>query len=165
MVGQFSVSGGQELLTGSYNIIKLKSSAHRQLSMRNDKAPFTDPRVRQAIALTLNRPQIVQALFKGFADVGNDSPFAPVYPSTNTSVPQRTQNIAKAKSLLAAAGHASGFSTQLVTENIRGDPAVRPDHRAGGHGDRGEDQPEGGEPSPRTTARARSGTPTGWTPP
>ena len=118
VVGQFAVAGAQELLTGNYNIIKLKSSAHRQLSMRNDKAPFTDPRVRQAIALTLDRPAIVKALFQGFADVGNDSPFAPVYPSTNTSVAQRTKDIAKAKSLLAAAGHGSGFSTQLVTENF-----------------------------------------------
>jgi peptide/nickel transport system substrate-binding protein len=118
VVGQFAVAGAQELLTGSYNIIKLKSSAHRQLSMRNDKAPFTDPRVRQAIALTLDRPAIVKALFQGFADVGNDSPFAPVYPSTNTSIPQRKLDIAKAKSLLAAAGHASGFSTQMVTENF-----------------------------------------------
>ena len=118
VVGQFAVAGAQELLTGSYNIIKLKSSAHRQLSMRNDKAPFTDPRVRQAIALTLDRPAIVKALFQGFADVGNDSPFAPVYPSTNTSVAQRTKDIAKAKSLMAAAGHGSGFSTQLVTENF-----------------------------------------------
>jgi peptide/nickel transport system substrate-binding protein len=118
VVGQFAVAGAQELLTGSYNIIKLKSSAHRQLSMRNDKAPFTDARVRQAIALTLDRPAIVKALFQGFADVGNDSPFAPVYPSTNTSIPQRKLDIAKAKSLLAAAGHGSGFSTQLVTENF-----------------------------------------------
>jgi len=118
VIGQFSVSGGQALLNGGYNVIKLKSSAHRQLSMRNDQAPFTDPRVRQAIALTLNRPAIVQALFKGYADVGNDSPFAPVFPSTNTSVPQRVEDVAKAKSLLAAAGHSSGFSTQLITENF-----------------------------------------------
>jgi peptide/nickel transport system substrate-binding protein len=119
VVGQFSVAGGEALLNGSYNVIKLKSSAHRELSMRTDQAPFTDPRVRQAIALTLNRPQIVQALFKGFADVGNDSPFAPVYPSTNTSIAQRAQNISQAKSLLAAAGHPSGFSTQLVTEQVQ----------------------------------------------
>jgi len=119
VIGQFSVSGGQALLNNSsYSVIKLKSSAHRQLSMRNDQAPFTDPRVRQAIALTLNRPAIVQALFKGFADVGNDSPFAPVFPSTNTSVAQRVEDVAKAKSLLAAAGHPSGFSTQLITENF-----------------------------------------------
>ncbi|HEY1004470.1 MAG TPA: ABC transporter substrate-binding protein, partial [Streptosporangiaceae bacterium] len=119
VLGQFSVSGGEALLTGSYNIIKLKSSAHRELSMRCDTGPFADARVRQAVALTLNRPQIVQALFKGYADVGNDSPFAPVFLSTNTSIPQRAQDVAKAKSLLAAAGHPSGFSTQLATENIQ----------------------------------------------
>ncbi len=119
VLGQFSVTGGEALLNGSYNIIKLKSSAHRELSMRNDQAPFTDPRVRQAIALTLNRPQIVTALFKGLADLGNDSPFAPIFPSTNTSIAQRAENISQAKSLLAAAGHPSGFTTQLVTENIQ----------------------------------------------
>ena len=88
VLGQFAVAGGEQLLVSGapYNIIKLKSSAHRELSMRCDQAPFTDPRVRQAIALSLDRPAIVQALFKGFADLGNDSPFAPVFPSTNTSV-------------------------------------------------------------------------------
>jgi peptide/nickel transport system substrate-binding protein len=118
VLGQFAVSGGEALLGGSYNVIKLKTSAHRELSMRCDQAPFTDPRVRQAIALSLNRPDIITALWKGNADLGNDSPFAPVFPSTNTSVPQRTQNIAMAKSLLSAAGHASGFSTKLITENF-----------------------------------------------
>jgi peptide/nickel transport system substrate-binding protein len=123
VLGQFSVLGGEALLGGGYNVIKLKSSAHRELSMRNDQAPFTDPRVRRAIALTLNRPEIVTALFKGLSDLGNDSPFAPVYPSTNTTVAQRTQNISQAKSLLAAAGHPNGFSTTLVTENIQEIPA------------------------------------------
>ncbi|HTZ26522.1 MAG TPA: ABC transporter substrate-binding protein, partial [Streptosporangiaceae bacterium] len=120
VVGQFAVAGAEQLLTAGapYNIIKLKSSAHRELSMRCDQAPFTDPRVRQAIALTLDRPAIVKALFKGYADIGNDSPFAPVFPSTNTSVAQRTQNMSKAKSLLSAAGHPSGFSTHLTTEQF-----------------------------------------------
>ncbi|HEV2253444.1 MAG TPA: ABC transporter substrate-binding protein [Streptosporangiaceae bacterium] len=118
VLGQFAVSGGEALLGGSYNVIKLKTSAHRELSMRCDQAPFTDPRVRQAIALTLNRPDIITALWKGYADLGNDSPFAPVFPSTDTSVPQRSQNIAMAKSLLSAAGHPSGFSTKLITENF-----------------------------------------------
>jgi peptide/nickel transport system substrate-binding protein len=118
VLGQFALSGGQALLKGSYNVIKLKTSAHRQLSMRCDRAPFTDPRVRQAIALTLNRPEIVTALWQGYADVGNDSPFAPVFPSTNTTVPQRVQDLSQAKSLLTAAGHPSGFSTKLITENF-----------------------------------------------
>ena len=114
VVGQFSVSTSPQLLNGQYNVVKLKSSAHRELSMRNDQAPFTDPRVRRAIALSLNRPAIVKSLFKGNADVGNDSPFAPVFPSTDTSIAQRAQNISEAKSLLSAAGHGSGFSTQLL---------------------------------------------------
>jgi peptide/nickel transport system substrate-binding protein len=118
VLGQFSVSGGEQLLAGGYNVIKLKSSAHRELSMRCDQAPFTDPRVRQAVALTLDRPAIITALFKGYADLGNDSPFAPVFPSTNTSVAQRAQNLTQAKSLLAAAGHSAGFTTQLVTEDF-----------------------------------------------
>jgi len=120
VIGQFAVAGGEQLLASGapYNIIKLKSSAHRELSMRCDQAPFTDPRVRQAIALTLDRKAIVQALFKGFADLGNDSPFAPVFPSTDTSVAQRAQDITKAKSLLAAAGHPNGFSTHLTTEQF-----------------------------------------------
>jgi len=120
VVGQFAVAGGEQLLASGapYNVIKLKSSAHRELSMRNDQAPFTDPRVRQAIALSLDRPAILQALFKGLADLGNDSPFAPVFPSTNASVAQRTQDLAKAKALLSAAGHPNGFTTSLVTEQL-----------------------------------------------
>jgi peptide/nickel transport system substrate-binding protein len=116
---QFSVAGGEQLLASGYNIINLKSSAHRQLSMRCDKAPFNDPRVRQAIALTLDRPAIVKALFKQYSDLGNDSPFAPVFPSTDKSVAQRAQNIAKAKSLLSAAGHPDGFSTPLLTLQLQ----------------------------------------------
>ena len=124
VLGQFSVTGGQALLAGGYNVIKLGSSAHRELSMRCDQPPFTDPRVRQAVALTLNRPEIVTALFKGLATVGNDSPFAPIFPSTDTSVPQRVQNIAMAKSLLSAAGHPNGFTTTLSTENIQEIPEL-----------------------------------------
>ncbi|HEY2313530.1 MAG TPA: ABC transporter substrate-binding protein [Streptosporangiaceae bacterium] len=116
VVGQFSVSGGQQLLGGGYNIIKLKSSAHRELSMRTDQAPFTDARVRQAMALSLDRPAIVTALFQGYADIGNDSPFAPVYPSTNTSIAQRSLDVAKAKALLSAAGHPNGFTATLTGE-------------------------------------------------
>jgi peptide/nickel transport system substrate-binding protein len=119
VMGQFSVTGGEQLLNGSYNVIKLKSSAHRELSMRCDQAPFTDPRVRQAIALTLDRPAIIQALFKGFADMGNDSPFAPVFPSTNTSIAQRAKDLSKAKSLLSAAGHGSGFKTTLIGNDVQ----------------------------------------------
>jgi peptide/nickel transport system substrate-binding protein len=84
--------------------------------MRCDQAPFNDPRVRQAVALSLDRPGLVKALLGGYGTLGNDSVFAPVYASTDKSVPQRQQNIAKAKQLLAAAGHPNGFSATLFSE-------------------------------------------------
>ncbi len=119
VVTQFSVQGGQALLNNpSYKVISLKSSAHRELSMRNDVGPFSDPRVRQAVALCFDRPAMAKALFQGYAQIGNDSPFAPIYPSTDTSVPQRAQDIAKAKQLMAAAGHPHGFATKLYTEQL-----------------------------------------------
>ncbi len=125
VIVQFVPQGAQSLLNNSqYTIIKLKSANHRELSMRTDMAPFTDPRVRQAIALCLDRPGMVQALLNGDGVLGNDSPFSPKFPSTNTSVPQRTQNIAKAKQLLSAAGHPHGFSTTLTTEQYEEIPAL-----------------------------------------
>jgi peptide/nickel transport system substrate-binding protein len=125
VIGLFTASGAQALLNSStYNIIKVKGSSHRELSMRNDQTPFTDPRVRQAIALSLDRPAMVSALLSGTGVVGNDSPFAPKYPFTDTSVPQRVQDIAKAKQLLAAAGHPNGFSTTLFTEQFEEIPQL-----------------------------------------
>jgi len=97
----------------------LKTSTHRELSMRTDLHPFTSKDVRQAIAYTLDRPAILAALFKGYAEIGNDSPFAPVFRSTDTSVPQRAKNLTLAKQLLAKAGVPHGFSTPLLTETTQ----------------------------------------------
>ncbi len=125
VIVQFVPQGAQSLLNNTqYNIIKLKSANHRELSMRNDQAPFTDARVRQAIALCLNRPGMVQALLNGDGVLGNDSPFSPKFPSADLSVPQRAQDLAKAKQLLSAAGHPSGFSTMLTTEEYEEIPAL-----------------------------------------
>ncbi len=109
----FSVAGGKALLDDpNIQLIAVKAATHRQLSMRTDKEPFTDKRVRQAIALSLDRNALVQGLWEGQADLGNDSPFAPLYPSTDTAVPQREQDIEQAKQLLADAG-VSGLEVEL----------------------------------------------------
>jgi peptide/nickel transport system substrate-binding protein len=115
---QFSVATSPQLLTGGFNIISLKAATHRELSMRNDLHPFSNKYVRQAIAYTLDRPAIVAALFKGYASIGNDTPFAPVYPST-VSMTQRAKNLTMAKQLLAKGGVPNGFSTPLLTETTQ----------------------------------------------
>ena len=88
----------------------------------DDDNPLADYRVRQAIALTLDRPAIVKTLFNGLADIGNDSPFAPVY-GLAKSVPQRKQNIPMAKQLMAAAGPREGLLDHADDRDDRRDPA------------------------------------------
>jgi peptide/nickel transport system substrate-binding protein len=72
--------------------------------MRVDKGQFVKKEVRQALAYSLDRQAMIDQLFKGKADLGNDHVIAPIYPYFDDSVPQRTRDIDKAKSLLAAAG-------------------------------------------------------------
>ncbi|MGN6083294.1 ABC transporter substrate-binding protein [Trinickia sp.] len=119
VMGDLSVQGGMGILNNpEFNVQGVKSSAHRQIHMRCDTAPFNDKRVRQALALAVDRDVLVRGLFKGRAAIGNDSPFAPIFPSTDPSVPQRRLNLAEAKQLLAQAGHPNGFAATLTTEKF-----------------------------------------------
>jgi len=111
---------------GLYNdpnvrVLELPSSEHRTVPMRTDQAPFDDKRVRQALAYSIDRDALVKGLFGGKAKVGNDHTFAQVYPfaPSASEVPQRKQDYAKAKQLLAAAGHPNGITVPtLVVEEF-----------------------------------------------
>jgi peptide/nickel transport system substrate-binding protein len=71
--------------------------------MRVDKGPLADVRVRQAMKLIADRPALCEGASAGFANVANDL-FAPTAPHYAKDLPQRTQDIEQAKSLLKAAG-------------------------------------------------------------
>lgn len=117
VITQIPVLQGIGLLSDpQVDIISTPSTAHQQVHMRTDVDPFKDKRVRRAIALCLDRPSIVKGLMKGRAMIGNDSPFASFFPSTDRTVPQREKNIAEAKQLMEAAGKAGGFKATLTTE-------------------------------------------------
>jgi peptide/nickel transport system substrate-binding protein len=100
---QISYQGAQQLASGSA-VLPLHSANHRYLNMNTQKAPFNDVRVRQAFALALNRPSIVQGLWGKYGELGDDSPMWPGYPYTSHSIPQRHQQLAQARALLKAAG-------------------------------------------------------------
>ena len=117
MVAQVTVADGRAILANpKFRVITAKSSAHEQVHMRCDTGPFTDKRVRQALALCINRKALVRGLFQGKAQVGNDSPFSSVFPSTDPTVPQREQDLKQARALLEQAGVGQGFSVTLTTE-------------------------------------------------
>jgi peptide/nickel transport system substrate-binding protein len=102
---QFDVNSGAALFQDpNFSLIATPAALHRQIWMRTDTGAFTDKRVRQALALTWDRQQLIDQLFQGRAELGNDHVIWPGYPYYDPSVAQRTQNIDQAKQLLADAG-------------------------------------------------------------
>ncbi len=131
LMSNFSVTGGKALLNdANLTTMESRASVHRQIHMRTDKGALADKRVRQAVALLLNRRNLVDGLFDEKADFGNDSPFAPVFPDTDKSVPQRQQDVERAKALLQDAGVGSldltlttwdGFEIPQLAQLIQND--------------------------------------------
>ncbi len=116
VIASLAVQGAQGLLADArFRTIALPSAIQRHLHMRCDRPPFADARIRRAVALSLDRPGLVHGLFDGRAQLGNDSPFAPVYPST-APAPQRQKNLAEARALMHQAGAGDGFAATLTTE-------------------------------------------------
>ena len=87
-----------------YKAYTVPVSSHNMFGMRVDRDPFRDARVRRAVALTLNRPDIIERVLLGAGALGNDTPFFPGFASTDPSIHQRKQNLELAKALLKAAG-------------------------------------------------------------
>jgi peptide/nickel transport system substrate-binding protein len=92
-----------------------KTGGWLPICMAIDMPPFDDVRVRQAMRLLVDRPGMLEQVASGYGFVGNDL-YAPFDPGYDHSLPQRHQDIAQAKSLLKAAGHAS-LSVDLHTTN------------------------------------------------
>jgi peptide/nickel transport system substrate-binding protein len=59
---------------------------------------------------------MVRGLLMGRGVPANDHPFAPVFPTFDPSVPQKSKDLEGAKARLAAAGVGNGFSATLTTE-------------------------------------------------
>lgn len=83
------------------------------LTMSVDDPAFKDERVREAFRLIPDRQQMVDQAFSGYAEVGNDL-YAWDDPAYNTGLPQREQDLDKAKQLLQQAGQ-ENLSVELAT--------------------------------------------------
>ena len=96
--------------------------------MRCDSGPFADRRVRQARALAIDREAIVKGVFLSRAQLGNDSPFAPVFPASPRTLPQRRIDLPQARALLSAArgqGGANAGSTTASRSGAHADAGLR----------------------------------------
>ncbi|MBA2741824.1 MAG: ABC transporter substrate-binding protein [Actinobacteria bacterium] len=100
---QVTYEGARQLQRAGKKVLPIRVANHRYLNMNVTKEPFNDVRVRQAIALALDRPGLARGLWGQYAEVGNDSPMWPGYPYT-AKVPQRKRDLERARALLRAAG-------------------------------------------------------------
>jgi peptide/nickel transport system substrate-binding protein len=97
-------------------LLSVNTSGHDGVFMRVDQEPFTDVRVRQAMALCMNRPDLIASVWQGMGELGNDNVFAAVFP-VSPQLEQRVQDYDQAAALLAEAGYAEGFSATLTTSS------------------------------------------------
>lgn len=89
--------------------------------MANDRPPFNDHRVREALALSLDRQAMIDLVAEGYGTPGNDTPINSAY-RYYAGAPMRTADIARAKQLLAEAGHPNGLDITMVA-------SVKPGYR------------------------------------
>ena len=84
--------------------------------------PLNNVKVRQAVNHAIDKDRIVQIL-NGRADAANQ-PLPPSMPGYDTGYKGFAYDVAKAKALLAEAGLANGFSTELWTSNTDPNPRI-----------------------------------------
>ena len=119
VANQIDAAGGLEgaqlrvlATNSSITTVASKTGSITPFTMRVDKAPFNEVKVRQAFRLLVNRAQLISAALDGDATIGADvsSPYDPAYDASL----HREQDISQAKSLLQSAGQ-SNLTVQLTT--------------------------------------------------
>ncbi|WP_405649347.1 ABC transporter substrate-binding protein [Streptomyces sp. NBC_00019] len=88
---------------GQIEIVRLRNSAMQAFCMKTDRAPFDDKRVREAFFLIADRKELVDGALSGAGVVGNDL-FGKGYEYYAADLPQREQDLDKARALLKKAG-------------------------------------------------------------
>jgi peptide/nickel transport system substrate-binding protein len=109
----------------SINEIECPNGNGLSLNPRNDLAPYNDIRVREALQMAINLPQIASQYFGGGCDPSPEaltSNFMAGWGFPYSSWPadlqaQYAYNPTGAKALLAAAGFPNGFNTDVVVDS------------------------------------------------
>jgi len=119
--GQADLAGGvspvaaqQAEQAGDVQVIRRPAGVMYPFVMRLDTPPFDDPRVVEAFKLAADREQLVDTVFLGYGQVGNDL-LTPGDPSSPRGLPQRERDVDRARALLAEAGHPDGVDVTLHT--------------------------------------------------
>ncbi len=100
----------------NYVLMSLPTGGWNVLVMRTDQEPFTDPKVRLAMKLVVDREALVKTVLSGYGQVASDHP---VWPGDQYHLKiDRPQDIARARQLLSEAGFSNGLDVTLYTSSI-----------------------------------------------
>jgi peptide/nickel transport system substrate-binding protein len=96
--------------------LRTPSGQFLNINLGCDQKPFNDIRVRQALALAVDREATVGFVAGGYGTPGNDTPLNSAY-HFYKNIPQKKPDIAKAKQLLADAGYPNGIDLTLIASD------------------------------------------------
>src|SRR6266702_2557550 len=96
--------------------LRTPSGQFLNINLGCDQKPFNDVRVRQALALAVDREATVGFVAGGYGTPGNDTPLSSAY-HFYKNIPLKKPDIDKAKKLLAAAGYPNGIDLTLVASD------------------------------------------------
>jgi len=99
--------------------LRVPSGQFLNVNMACDQKPFDDVRLRQALALTVDREAMVGFVAEGYGTPGNDTPLSPAY-HFYKQLPLKPRDIAGAKRLLAEAGYPNGLDITMVASDTPG---------------------------------------------
>lgn len=95
-------------------IIRVIDNSTQYLGFNNQKAPFTDIKVREAISYALDTKSIVETVWRGVGRVAV-GPIGPNVLYSDKSLERHEYNVQKSKDLLKEAGFEKGFKTTIWT--------------------------------------------------
>ena len=103
---------------GNYNVSHQNNNSSLIITFNGDKEPFNDVKVRQAINYAINKKDIIDSVFSGYATpIGSN--MSPAMGDYYLDGLQEVYNrdVEKAKELLAEAGYPNGFSTKITVSS------------------------------------------------
>jgi peptide/nickel transport system substrate-binding protein len=98
----------------NFKIIDRPSFNFGIMAMNTEIAPFDNVKVRQAINMAINKQEIVDAFYSGYAEVAKN-PLPPTLWGYNDDIEDYEYDPKEAKKLLAEAGYPDGFDTEIYT--------------------------------------------------
>ena len=103
-------------------VLSSPQGTNQYLCLKVDRPPFSDPRLRTAVQVGLDRDALVGVVLLGRGRVGNDlrGPGVQYY---DAAIPQVTRDLPRASALVAEAG-ARGLPVEILTSST--DPAFVP---------------------------------------